>query len=208
MSQRRPPSRPSRMVASTSRRSMRCFCFGSVQRWPNIAPSEVRDRARLARAHESGSFVRVTRRTPTCSLEVGTITAIGHVALEVFQGAFRTRNGRDCSDRFPLITEAALRNRCSSFVLDGEAVLLGIDGRSDFNGLHSRWHNAEAQFLRLRCPGGRRRGSSQTAAVDAQPAWPGCWRAASTASSCLTSSRARSARIFTAKALWRQSSRR
>ena len=48
-----------------------------------------------------------------------------------------TRNGRDWSDRFPLITEAALRNRNSSFVIDGEAVLLGVDGRSDFNGLHS-----------------------------------------------------------------------
>ena len=33
-----------------------------------------------------------------------------------------TRNGHDWSDRFPLITEAALRNRNSSFVLDGEAV--------------------------------------------------------------------------------------
>ena len=47
-----------------------------------------------------------------------------------------TRNGHDWSDRFPLITEAALRNRNSSFVIDGEAVLLGVDGRSDFNGLH------------------------------------------------------------------------
>ena len=52
-----------------------------------------------------------------------------------------TRNGHDWSDRFPLITEAALRNRNSSFVLDGEAVLLGVDGRSDFNGLHSRKHD-------------------------------------------------------------------
>ena len=41
-----------------------------------------------------------------------------------------TRNGHDWSDRFPLITEAALRNRNSSFVIDGEAVLLGVDGRS------------------------------------------------------------------------------
>jgi hypothetical protein len=49
-----------------------------------------------------------------------------------------TRNGHDWSDRFPLITEAALRNRNSSFVIDGEAVLLGVDGRSDFNGLHSQ----------------------------------------------------------------------
>ena len=53
-----------------------------------------------------------------------------------------TRNGHDCSDRFPLITEAALRNRNTSFVIDGEAVLLGVDGRSDFNGLHSRKHDA------------------------------------------------------------------
>ena len=46
----------------------------------------------------------------------------------------------------PAVTEAALRNRNSSFVIDGEAVLLGVDGRSDFNGLHSRKHNDEAQF--------------------------------------------------------------
>ena len=41
-----------------------------------------------------------------------------------------TRNGHDWSDRFPLIIEAALRNRNTSFVIDGEAVLLGVDGRS------------------------------------------------------------------------------
>ena len=57
-----------------------------------------------------------------------------------------TRNGHDWSDRFPLISGAALRNRSSSFVIDGEAVLLGIDGRSDFNGLHSRKYDDEVQF--------------------------------------------------------------
>ena len=57
-----------------------------------------------------------------------------------------TRNGHDWSGRFPLISEAALRNRNSSFVIDGEAVLLGVDGRSDFNGLHSRKHDAEVEF--------------------------------------------------------------
>src|SRR4030081_2327410 len=57
-----------------------------------------------------------------------------------------TRNGHDWSDRYPLIAEAALRNRNSSFVIDGEAVLLGVDGRSDFNGLHSRRHEDEVQF--------------------------------------------------------------
>jgi ATP-dependent DNA ligase len=38
-----------------------------------------------------------------------------------------TRNGHDWSERYPLIVEAALRNRNSSFVIDGEAVLLGVD---------------------------------------------------------------------------------
>ena len=50
------------------------------------------------------------------------------------------------TDRYPLIVEAALRNRNPSFVIDGEAVLLGVDGRSDFNGLHSRRHDDEVQF--------------------------------------------------------------
>jgi bifunctional non-homologous end joining protein LigD len=57
-----------------------------------------------------------------------------------------TRNGYDWSDQYPLIVEAALRNRNSSFVIDGEAVLLGFDGVSDFDGLHSRKHNEEVQF--------------------------------------------------------------
>jgi bifunctional non-homologous end joining protein LigD len=57
-----------------------------------------------------------------------------------------TRNGYDWSDRYPMIVEAALRNRCTSFVVDGEAVLLGVDGISDFNGLHSRRHDDEVQL--------------------------------------------------------------
>jgi ATP-dependent DNA ligase len=57
-----------------------------------------------------------------------------------------TRNGHDWTDRYPLIIEAALRVRIGSFVLDGEAVLLGVDGRSDFDGLHSRQHNDDVQF--------------------------------------------------------------
>ena len=34
-------------------------------------------------------------------------------------------------------------------MIDGEVVLFGIDGRSDFNGLHSRRHDDEAQFYAL-----------------------------------------------------------
>ena len=57
-----------------------------------------------------------------------------------------TRNGHDWTYRYPLIAEAALRNRTTSFVIDGEAVLLGVDGISDFNGLHSRRHDGEVQL--------------------------------------------------------------
>jgi bifunctional non-homologous end joining protein LigD len=57
-----------------------------------------------------------------------------------------TRNGHDWTARYPLIVEAALRNRQTSFVLDGEAVLLGVDGISDFNGLHSRKHDDEVML--------------------------------------------------------------
>ena len=57
-----------------------------------------------------------------------------------------TRGGHDWSDHYPLIVEAALRNRATSFVIDGEAVLLGVDGVSDFDGLHSRRHDAEVQL--------------------------------------------------------------
>jgi bifunctional non-homologous end joining protein LigD len=56
-----------------------------------------------------------------------------------------TRNGHDWTDRYPLIVEAALKNRASSFVIDGEAVLLGVD-ISDFDGLHSRRFDAEVQL--------------------------------------------------------------
>ena len=31
-------------------------------------------------------------------------------------------------------------------MIEGEAVLLGVDVRSDFNGLHSRKHDAEVEF--------------------------------------------------------------
>jgi ATP-dependent DNA ligase len=46
----------------------------------------------------------------------------------------------------PRIGEAALRNRVRQFVIDGEAVILGLDGISDFNALHSGRHNEEVQL--------------------------------------------------------------
>jgi ATP-dependent DNA ligase len=41
-----------------------------------------------------------------------------------------SRNGNDWSGRYPWIVEAALKNKYSQFVIDGEAVVLGVDARS------------------------------------------------------------------------------
>jgi bifunctional non-homologous end joining protein LigD len=57
-----------------------------------------------------------------------------------------TRNGYDWTSRYPLIVEAARRIRTNQFVIDGEAVLLGVDGISDFDGLYSGKHNDEVQL--------------------------------------------------------------
>jgi hypothetical protein len=57
-----------------------------------------------------------------------------------------TRGGYNWADRYPWIVEAALKNRHQQFVIDGEAVLLGVDGISDLNGLHSRQHDEDVQF--------------------------------------------------------------
>ncbi|OKO82516.1 RNA ligase family protein [Bradyrhizobium sp. AS23.2] len=57
-----------------------------------------------------------------------------------------TRNGHDWTKRYPWIVEAALKNREEHFVIDGEAVVLGVDGISDFNALHSRKNDAEVQL--------------------------------------------------------------
>ena len=93
-----------------------------------------------------------------------------------------TRNGRDWSDRYPLITEAALRNRNTSFVIDGEAVLLGVDGISDFKGLHSRRQDNEV---------------NSTGSTRGRPKLPLMRKATFlrvTGFSCQTSNRARSVR--------------
>jgi bifunctional non-homologous end joining protein LigD len=57
-----------------------------------------------------------------------------------------SRGGYDWTSRFPWIGEAALKNRIRQFVIDGEAVILGVDGISDFDALHSGRHNEEVQL--------------------------------------------------------------
>jgi ATP-dependent DNA ligase len=57
-----------------------------------------------------------------------------------------TRNGHDWTSRYPWIVESALKNRQKHFVIDGEAVVLNVDGSADFNTLHSRKHDHEVQL--------------------------------------------------------------
>jgi bifunctional non-homologous end joining protein LigD len=57
-----------------------------------------------------------------------------------------TRNGYDWTRRYPWIVEAARRNKIRQFVIDGEAVILGVDGVSDFDALHSGQHGADVQL--------------------------------------------------------------
>ena len=57
-----------------------------------------------------------------------------------------TRGGYDWSKRNSWIVEAARRLRQKQFVIDGEAVILGIDGASDFDALFAGRHNDEVQL--------------------------------------------------------------
>src|SRR3954454_11597637 len=49
-----------------------------------------------------------------------------------------TRGGYDWADRFPAVVEAASRICAESFLIDGEAIVCGADGRADFEALRSR----------------------------------------------------------------------
>lgn len=57
-----------------------------------------------------------------------------------------TKGGYDWTKRYSWIVEAARKNRIKQFVIDGEAVVLGVDGRSSFEDLHSGKFNDEVQL--------------------------------------------------------------
>jgi len=54
-----------------------------------------------------------------------------------------TRRGHDWTPRFPRIISAVRRLKTTSIILDGEGVVCGKDGVSDFNALHSQTRDAD-----------------------------------------------------------------
>src|SRR4051812_28444296 len=54
-----------------------------------------------------------------------------------------TRGGHDWAERFPAIVAAARTIKAQSFLLDGEAIVCGADGRADFEALRSRRRDAD-----------------------------------------------------------------
>ena len=79
-------------------------------------------------------------------------------------------------------------------MIDGEAVLLGVDGISDFNGLHNRKHDDEVQFYAfdILVDGGD--DLRKLPCTSARTTSPGSWRGAWMAYSFPTSNGARSGR--------------
>jgi ATP-dependent DNA ligase len=57
-----------------------------------------------------------------------------------------TRRGHDWSKRYPAIARTAAALRCTSFTLDGEAVVCGPDGVAIFDALHRRGTVSEAML--------------------------------------------------------------
>ena len=62
-----------------------------------------------------------------------------------------SKSGLDWTWRFPWIIESARKKRKAQFIIDGESVVLGIDGISDFNALHSGKYNDRAQCYAFDC---------------------------------------------------------
>jgi bifunctional non-homologous end joining protein LigD len=105
----------------------------------------------MALPHPSG-FIKPclpskVSRPPSGSLRVHEIKHDGY-RLMVRRDGLRmrcfTRNGNNWADRFPSIVEAAVSLKAHSFLIDGEVVIAGEDGMSDFRGLRSKRRDPEA----------------------------------------------------------------
>src|ERR1700761_6253840 len=105
-----------------------------------------------------------------------------------------TRNGHDWTDRYPWIVESARKIRTKQFVLDGEAVILGVDGISDFAALMSGKQNDDVQFMPLTCWPGRAATCRNCRYRCGRQTCNGCWLGDRKASLYRPWSRARSGR--------------
>ena len=62
-----------------------------------------------------------------------------------------SKNGEHYTKRHPWIVESALKNRKTNFVIEGEAVVLGVEGISDFDALAAGQHDEEVQRYSFDC---------------------------------------------------------
>ena len=62
-----------------------------------------------------------------------------------------SKNGEHYTKRYPWIVESALKNRKTNFVIEGEAVVLGVEGISDFDALAAGQHDEEVQRYSFDC---------------------------------------------------------
>ena len=92
------------------------------------------------------------------------LAALQEEIHEVKYGGFRVRlvregklvrlfskNGEHYTKRYPWIVESALKNRKTNFVIEGEAVVLGVEGISDFDALAAGQHDEEVQRYSFDC---------------------------------------------------------
>src|SRR5579859_6227179 len=65
-----------------------------------------------------------------------------------------TRNRNDWTDRYRGIVAAAGKLRCRSAVIDGEVIVQGEDGRSEFTAVQDaiRWHPERLVFFAFELP--------------------------------------------------------
>ena len=122
------------------------------------------------------------------------MTAIGSGKRDGDRVRLFTRDGHNWTSRNPWIVESALKNRHEQFVIDGEAVVLGVDGRSDFDALHSGKHHEECSCT----PSTYSLATAMTCGSFhsrcARQIWRGSWPVEPRASSLPHSNKARSAR--------------
>jgi ATP-dependent DNA ligase len=100
-----------------------------------------------------------------------------------------SKGGLDWTKRYPWIVEAALKDRQKHFIIDGEAVVLGIDGISDFDALQSRKHDEEVQLYAFDMLAGRATNTAGCRYPCARPTWRVCCAGGRRVSSSRRSSR-------------------